>query len=228
MQDLSNNAWLNTYGDNFFDYLGKQPALQADFDSAMAVQEFMPPMALPQYPFSEIKQTLSKEPNAITLVDVGGGKGQYLTRIIQQNPDLPGRFIVQDLPETTDRVDKAKVPFEVMPHNFFESQPVRGAKFYHLRGIMHDWPDEACIRILKALHPAFKRGYSKLLIQTLVLTRSREMPVDLMNDLNMWTCCGVERDEEQFKELLGEAGFRIDRIIRPETGDWSIIEADLI
>lgn len=37
-------------------------------------------------------------------------------------------------------------------YNFFEAQPIKGACFYYLRNIMHDWPDHnKCVEILAQL-----------------------------------------------------------------------------
>lgn len=38
--------------------------------------------------------------------------------------------------------------------NFFEFQPVQNAAVYFLRLILHDWPDEKCLAILKILRRA--------------------------------------------------------------------------
>ncbi|KAK8043794.1 hypothetical protein PG994_012632 [Apiospora phragmitis] len=49
-------------------------------------------------------------------------------------PDRPGRVINQDLPGTVARA--LPTPgVENMAHDFFEPQPVRGAKFYYMRGV---------------------------------------------------------------------------------------------
>lgn len=39
-------------------------------------------------------------------------------------------------------------------HNFFEPQPVQGPAVFILRTILHDWPDEYCIKILCHLRNA--------------------------------------------------------------------------
>ena len=73
------------------------------------------------------------------------------------------RFTVQDLahslgdsgaslaPEIRDRV-------EFMVHDFLTPQPVHGADVYLFRWIFHNWSDLYCIRILKNLVPALKKG----------------------------------------------------------------------
>lgn len=44
-----------------------------------------------------------------------------------------------------------------------------GARVYHLRNVMHDWPDRQCQLILEHVIAAMEKDYSKLLIHELVL-----------------------------------------------------------
>ena len=53
-------------------------------------------------------------------------------------------------------------------HDFFTPQPIKDADIYFLRFILHDWPDEECISILRNLVPALKNG-AKILINEMVL-----------------------------------------------------------
>jgi hypothetical protein len=69
-------------------------------------------------------------------VNVGAGIGQQCAEFRQKYPteSLPGRVILQDLPYAI----AAALPtpgVENTVHNFFEPQPVKGAKFYFLRGV---------------------------------------------------------------------------------------------
>ena len=58
-------------------------------------------------------------------VDVGGGYGQKAISLKRAFPQLPGRFIVQDLPGTV--TNAPQVPeIETMGHDFFTEQPIKG------------------------------------------------------------------------------------------------------
>lgn len=96
-----------------------------------------------------------------TVVDVGGGHGSVSVNLAQRTQKI--RFIVQDLesevregrkvlPETLE----GRVTFQV--HDFFMPQTVVGADVYFLRWILHNWSDEYCVRILRNMVPALKRG----------------------------------------------------------------------
>ncbi|KAI0018327.1 O-methyltransferase [Xylariomycetidae sp. FL0641] len=54
-------------------------------------------------------------------------------------------------PALSDRVS-------FMANDFFQDQPVRDADVYHFRCIFHDWSDQYCLKLLRALMPALKPG----------------------------------------------------------------------
>lgn len=92
---------------------------------------------------------------------VGGSNGFVSIRLASSFPKL--HFIVQDLASTVDSVASGLPPelsdrVEFMPHDFFAEQPVKGADVYLFRWIFHNWSDEYCIKILRSLTPALKKG----------------------------------------------------------------------
>lgn len=58
-------------------------------------------------------------------VDVGGGYGQKTIALKAALPELPGKFIVQDLPSTVKNAPKAE-GIEIIGHDFFTEQPIKG------------------------------------------------------------------------------------------------------
>ena len=97
------------------------------------------------------------------IVDVGGGVGHVGVAVAKRVK--PGvKIIVQDRPSVVEQGKGIHGHIvELQPHNFFEEQPIKGAKVYYLRLILHDWPDEVCRTILKNIIPAMS-SESKLLI----------------------------------------------------------------
>lgn len=57
---------------------------------------------------------------------------------------------------------------ELQVHDFFTPQPIKGARAYFMRSVLHDWPDEQCRKILGHLKDAMDPGYSKILISDCV------------------------------------------------------------
>ena len=68
----------------------------------------------------------SEHEDAVLFVDVGGGMGHEASAVRKRFPKLPGRYVLQDLPAVVSEVHIDGV--EVMAHNFFERQPIKGEK----------------------------------------------------------------------------------------------------
>ena len=62
----------------------------------------------------------------VLLVDVGGGLGHDLKELKAKHPQLPGRLILQDLPQVVAQIQGAIDGIETMAHDFFTEQSVKG------------------------------------------------------------------------------------------------------
>ena len=58
-----------------------------------------------------------------------------------------------------------------------------GARAYHLRGVLHDWPDHQCKVILERTIAAMEKGYSKMIINEKILPNKGVSPVAAQVDL---------------------------------------------
>jgi hypothetical protein len=74
---------------------------------------------------------------------------------------------------------------------------------------------------------AFSPGFSKLLIQENVLPNRGCPKRGALGDIAMMQHTGMERNEDQWRQLLSSVGFEILRIWRAELGTAAIIEVDL-
>ena len=103
-----------------------------------------------------------------------------------------------------------------------------GARAYFFRSVLHDWPDVRSRDILANTARAMKAGYSKVLIEDLVLPdRGADMRQAAV-DINMYFLPeGIERTAGQWKVLLEHAGLQIIKIWSDGSGMESIIEAEL-
>lgn len=114
----------------------------------------------------------SELPPSSTVVDIGGSEGHVSAVIAQRHPYL--NFVVQDLPEV---IQKASLPDDIgegvrkrvrfESHDFFTEQTTQGEVFL-LRWILHDWPDQQVVSILKNFKPVLKPG-NKILINDQVM-----------------------------------------------------------
>lgn len=147
-------------------------------------------------------------PERAHFVDIGGSIGHQCRRLKAKYPDLLGRVICQDLEETI----KAAPPndgVEMMPHDFFTPEPVKDAKYYYLRTVLHDWPDEKCESILKNIIPAMGPD-SKILIDDMVLPNTGVHWWSACLDLHMYAMLGaMERNVDQWQSLMDRCGLRI-------------------
>ncbi len=79
--------------------------------------------------------------------------------------------------------------------------------------IFHDWPDAQCIEILKNTVSAMEPGYSKVLINDMVLPDVGATRYATQSDINMMALLGaMERSEDQWRRLLKLAGLEVVKI----------------
>lgn len=141
------------------------------------------------------------------MVDIGGGFGQQSKALRARFPDLPGRVVVQDIAQTLCAATPAE-RIQFAAHDFFEPQPVQGAKFYYLRHVLHDWPDEQCVKILRQVVAALA-PHSRILIDEVVVPDAGvPWQAAFMDLLMMDSLGGIERTRAEWDELMEQAGLR--------------------
>ena len=77
------------------------------------------------YPTEKLLENLQTGPEAVTLVDVGGGMGQDVERFRAKHPKQDGRLMLQDRKEVIESA-KLDSSIEATAHDFFTPQPVKG------------------------------------------------------------------------------------------------------
>ncbi|KAL8751875.1 MAG: hypothetical protein Q9199_006131 [Rusavskia elegans] len=181
------------------------------------------------YPFAEnVLADAAADPEAVLVVDVGGGLGHGLVEINEKFSQRKGRLILQDHPKTIEQAGIGAGVFELMAHDFFKSQPVHGPKIFLIRQVLHDWPDQECQRILEHLAAAMSPGYSKVLINEFVVADVEASDFITAIDLVMMGMSGgMERTKSQWSNLLASAGLRIEKIWTLDDETESVIEAVL-
>ena len=65
------------------------------------------------------------------IVDVGGGLGHDLVEFKKKYLVIPGRLILQDLPENIKQIDQINDGIELTVHDFLTPQPIKGEFTYH-------------------------------------------------------------------------------------------------
>lgn len=62
----------------------------------------------------------------VAIVDVGGNMGHDLQELKRKQPDLRGRFVLQDQPHVLNQIHEPLKDIELMCHDFFTEQPIKG------------------------------------------------------------------------------------------------------
>ena len=212
-----NTAFEKVFGKPIFEYLGEHPEKARIFDAAMVgIHGRESGAVLDAYDFSGIG----------VVADIGGGNGSQIIGILQKHTEMKG--ILFDLPHVIerakDRIESAGLSgrCELVEGSFFDAVP-QGADAYLMRHIIHDWDDEKSLTILQNCHKAMSRD-SKLLVVESVIPRGNEPFGGKFLDLVMLLIPGgKERTEDEYRTLLGNAGFELTRVV-PTGTEVSIIE----
>ena len=156
-------------------------------------------------------------PQRPLLVGIGGGLGHDISAPRARYPDLPGCLILQDLPRVIDQIKELGPGIEVMGYDFFTPQPVKGARAYYMRTVLHDWPDKQAQAILERIREAIDPD-SILLINENDLPESNVSLYSAEIDFStMALLSSLERTQRQWEDLLVEAGFEVVRVWIPRT-----------
>jgi hypothetical protein len=169
------------------------------------------------------------------LLDVGGGSGVHLAKIIQANPQLQG--ILLDIPsvfKTTepyferervlDKIDCVRLNMFKDP---WTQQHSTGAPVdcILLSQILHDWPVARGYDLLKSAFETLSSG-GKVIIHEKLLDDQRTGPVAtamVSLDMIFWTE-GQQYTKQKLFDMLKETGF-VDCGNRATIGYWSITYA---
>lgn len=202
--------------EHLFKYFEDHPVEGANFHRGMTnMSSAEAPMIAEIYDFSGIG----------TLTDVGGGHGLLLATILQRNPKMKG--VLCDAPLVIEGAaggptEAVKNRVKLVGIDMFESVPA-GSDAYIMKYIIHDWPDDLCLKILKSCRAGVNAG-GKLLVVDQVVPAPGEFHMSKIVDLEMALFPGgKERTEEEFRDLLAAGGWKLSRII-PTPTHLSIIE----
>lgn len=200
--------------ESFFEWIARHPADQEAFNSVMTMNRNL--IDTEWYEHFPVEEKLQVSPDRALLVDIGGGIGHDLSRLKQHLPQLPGKLVVQDLPGVIGDI-KEPLPegVEAMVYNMFDPQPVKGAKAYYLRTVLHDWPDKQAVEILKTVREAMAED-SILLINEHNMAGANPPKLSTAIDQDMMEIfSSLERTEDEWITLLEKGGFAIVKVWKP-------------
>ncbi|XP_031504677.1 trans-resveratrol di-O-methyltransferase-like [Nymphaea colorata] len=157
-----------------------------------------------------------------SLVDVGGGNGTVASIIADAFPHI--KCMVLDLPHVV-AASPPQPNVVAIGGDMFESVPPADAVL--IKGVMHDWDDESCVKILMRCKEAIPKLGGKVIVVEIVKKKWPQQvfnELQLVLDLHMMVMNnGKERNEEEWKKLFIDAGFSSYKIVT-SVGIHSLIE----
>ncbi|WP_424215850.1 methyltransferase (plasmid) [Streptomyces sp. BI20] len=195
------------FGENHFDYFARHPELAARFDRSMAASSLMFE-PLPAHP---AVLAAASGPGRRTVVDVAGGTGELLGRLLAAHPGLDGVLlerghVVEGARRHLDALGVgARCGYVV--GDFAEVPP--GGDVYVLSRVLHDWDDARCREILAHCARAMPADADLLIVERLLPADDSPSTATAWDLHMMCNVGGRERTAAHYAELLEHAGLRL-------------------
>lgn len=199
------------HGKHAFQLLAERPGIAKVFNDAMTdLSRLDSPAVAEAYSFEGIR----------TIADIGGGHGLLLDTILKRHPHISGTLY--DTPAVIEGARSTALSATFLGGNMFDSIPP-GYDAYIMKHVIHDWPDDACLKILRGCRSGIHPGGKLLVVETVIQPGSDFDPGKFL-DLEMLIFPGGhERTEAQFRDLFAAAGWRLNRLVPTRAGP-SIVE----
>ncbi|MGB3438682.1 MAG: methyltransferase [Actinophytocola sp.] len=207
------SVWAGFSGRPFWDDLAADPALDQSFAAAMAAHAAeLGPVLATRHDWSSARR----------VVDVGGGTGHVLAAVLAAHRHLTGTLV--DLPDTVSQAGPVLVAagvadrVDVVGGSFFDPLP-DGADVCVLANILHDWPDDDAVAILRRCASALT-GTGRVVVVERVLDDVPVAPAEpgqfvaSQRDLAMLLLLDAgERTAAEFRALGAAAGLKLTEIV---------------
>jgi len=194
-------SFHRVFGEEFWSWLAAHPEERAVFDHAMEQGWERRIERLDAAGFRGDE----------TVVDVGGGNGSLLLRLLERHPGMRG--IVLDLPETVRDEGMFGEQLAFVEGSFFDGVPP--GDVHVLSTILHDWDDESALRILRSVRAS--AGERLVLIESVVEPGNDPSGTKWLDLLMLTLFAGKERTEEQWRVLLEASGWEPVRFLEGGT-----------
>ena len=247
------SSFSAVHGSEMWDYYAAHPDSHAIFDATMNALGKLGAADV------AIATGVEWSKWADILIDVGGGFGEMALTILQQqtsSSSLPLSAIIFDLPHVVARAEqvwmhgatggaaagvssrlaarpdlRSRVSFvggDMFDSSTYPINPNSRTAFL-LRDILHDWPDNASVRILKGVRGAMVKGDSVVIVGRVLIPGAGfiESLGSADADIVMMGAFGStagERSVEHYSRLFAEAGLKLESAT-PTRSQYYIIRA---
>ncbi|MFJ9564963.1 methyltransferase [Streptomyces fuscichromogenes] len=187
-------AFAQRFGKHHFRHFAEHPELGDLFHRSMAASAEMFTPVPDLVDFSGVRR----------VVDVGGGNGALLGRVLRAHGHLDGVLLERPEALAAARSQLADLTGRCtfVEGDFTDSVPADG-DVYLLSRVLHDWDDERCLTILRRCAAAMREGSRLLIVERL-------LPGDTAAAWDIHMLCNVggrEREQAHYGRLLEQAGF---------------------
>lgn len=197
-------AFNRVFGVDFFTYLENQPELRRTFYASQESDLENTLAGLEELEFAAYRR----------IVDVGGGDGALLAHLLTTFPNSHGVLLDQAgvVPAAAERMAEAGLSqrCEIVSGNFFSEVPA-GGDLYLLRDVLHDWPDDRCVELLRVCRRAMPDTAVLMVIERVSgdgpLASSDGQLMALMDLYMLAVLGGRERTYDEYRNLLRQGGF---------------------
>jgi hypothetical protein len=214
------SAFEHVHGMSNWAYYASDPDLFEQFHEGMAeLTQQTASGIVAAYDFAE----------AQVVVDVGGGRGHLMAKILEQNPQLRG--VIVEVPalieEARQVLEDAGVAArcDCIAGDYMAALP-KGGDVYLLKSIIHGMTEDNAIRLLGNCRRSTANRGRLLVIQVIVPPWDTPARIKLNDILHLVEGGGRERTEDEYRALFDAAGFRLAQVYPTATG-FSILEGVL-
>ena len=190
------SAFERLHGKSFFDWIRDRPADLQAYHSAMSTYA--------RHDYRDLADSVDFSAHD-SILDAGGGTGELAFALLRSCPGL-----VATVMDRAEVVEGVRPPADLegrcrfIKGDLFQKWPVTSDAVILAR-VVHDWPDSDALRILRRAREAMPKDGTLYVVE---MALDGETGQGGMLDLNMLVMTqGAERTEEQFRDILREAGF---------------------
>ncbi|KAL9619393.1 MAG: hypothetical protein Q9160_005988 [Pyrenula sp. 1 TL-2023] len=214
-EDVENTAFTQAHKEapTLYSWFATRPKHLDMFHRWMVERPYRAGHWLDAFPFEKLVAKPTDTPETVIFIDVGGGRGHQCLEIRNRFPNVKGRLILEDTESVI--AGAVQVPnMDVVEVDFFKEQPIKGARTYYLRSILHNWPTKHCRTILRNIKSAMAPD-SFILIDDMVMPEVGADKVAVSMDIAMMMgFTSEERTEKRWAELFDSVGLKIDGIYK--------------
>ncbi|MER6360767.1 methyltransferase [Kitasatospora sp. NPDC001527] len=207
-------AFDHLFGENHFDHFARDPELADLFDRSMAASARM----FDPVPDHPVLTAAARSPAGATVVDVAGGNGELLARVLTAHPRLRG--VLLERPHAVEAARRTMARAGCADRCGYRAGDFAdvpgGGDVYLLSRVLHDWDDDRCREILRHCARAMP-AHADLLVLERLLPADGSPSLATAWDLHMMcNVGGREREAGHYAALFADAGLAlVDRTPLP-------------